>query len=286
MFCRLNGCDCNRMETELSNFLLKSAKAHPDLLPRMKKLAAEIGELTEGSRELSDYEVLEERAKDTGLLRFITSTLETWEELPGLRQKDYRAYMMLIALSHDSRVVAFLLDYLTFAYIRDYRVEELLLFSDILYLLNARNTLLNGLYNFVCYFFREERRDVMKRRDRYITDKQFARAEGNMPHLGKRPFREEVGIKARGVYSVKELAHGCGMAYGTFRQKFAREFGVFPGSWINEQRIADIKYLLQSTSLTLAEIAKKTGFATPSSFDHYCVKHLHFPPGKLREFYR
>lgn len=271
---------------EISDLLLSRAGDYPDLLPRMRKLAAEIGQLTKSNRQLSDYEVLEERAKDTGLLRFITSTLETWDELPDLRQKDYRAYMMLIALSHDSRVVAFLLDYLTFAYIRNYRVEELLLFSDILYLLNARNTLLNGLYNFVCEFFRKERRDVMKRRDRYITDKQFARAEGNMPHLGKRPFRENVEIKARGVYSVKELAHRCGVAYGTFRQKFAREFGVPPGSWINKQRIADIKYLLQSTSLTLAEIAKETGFATPSSFNHYCVKHLHFPPGKLREFYR
>ncbi|WP_367891811.1 hypothetical protein [Bacteroides congonensis] len=45
---------------------------------------------------------------------------------------------------------------------------------------------------------------------------------------------------------------------------------------MDAQRIADIKYLLHSTTLTLTEIAKRTGFATPSSLNHYCVKHLHF----------
>ena len=68
---------------EISDLLLSRAGAHPDLLPCMRKLAAEIGQLTKSSRQLSDYEVLEERAKDTGLLRFITSTLETWDELPS-----------------------------------------------------------------------------------------------------------------------------------------------------------------------------------------------------------
>ncbi len=271
---------------EISDLLLSQTENRPDIQPRMRKLVAEINDLIVSGRSLSAYEALEERARDTELLRFVISTIEAHEELPTLKQRDYQAYIMLFALSHDNHVASFLLDYLTFAYIRNYQVEELLLLSDVLYLLNSRNVLLNGLYNFVCRFFRDERRDVMKRRDHRITDKQFARAERNMPHMGARSFKENVRIKACGVYSVKELAQACGMVYGAFRQKFEREFGLAPGEWIERERIADIKYLLQSTSLTLAEIAEKTGFATPCSFSHYCVKHLHFPPGKLREFYR
>lgn len=268
---------------EISDLLVSRAGDHPDLLPRMRKLAAEIGQLTKSSRQLSDYEVLEERAKDTELLRFITSTLETWDELPDLRQKDYRAYMMLIALSHDSRVVAFLLDYLTFAYIRNYRVEELLLFSDILYLLNARNTLLNGLYNFVCEFFCEQRRNAVKGRGYRITDEQFLHAERNLPHMGYRTFKMEVEIKGNGVYEVKELVRRCNMSYATFNRKFKEIFGINAGNWIEEQRKEDIKYLLRLSNLTLAEIASKTGFTSTSTFNDFCMKHFKLPPGKLRE---
>ena len=271
---------------EISNLLLSQTENRPDIQPRMRKLAAEIKYLVESSQPLAAYEVLEERAKDTELLRFVTSTIEAHGELPMLKLWDYQAYIMLIALSRDSHVVSFLLDHLAFAYIRNYQVEELLLLSDVLYLLNPRNVLLNGLYNFVCSFFREERRNAMKSHEHRITDEQFTRAERNMPHMGARSFIENVRIKACGIYTVKELARKCGMTSGTFHRRFEKEFGIAPGSWIEVQWIADIKYLLQSTSLTLAEIAKRTGFATPSSFSHYCVKHLHFPPGKLRELYR
>ena len=142
---------------EISDLLLSQTENRPDIQPRMRKLVAEIKYLIENSRSLATYEVLEERAKDTELLRFVTSTIQAYGELPTLKQRDYQAYIMLIALSQDSHVVAFLLDYLTFAYIRNYQLEELLLLSDVLYLLNSRNVLLNGLYNFVCKFFRDER---------------------------------------------------------------------------------------------------------------------------------
>lgn len=217
------------MYMEISDLLLSQTDNYPQLQPRMEKLVAEIKYLAESCQPLAAYEVLEERAKDTELLRFVTSTIEANGELPTLKQRDYPAYVMLIALSQDSHVVAFLLDYLTFAYIRNYQVEELLLLSDVLYLLNSRNVLLNGLYNFVCIFFRNERRDVTKRRERRISDQEFARAERNMPHMGARSFMENVRIKACGVFTVKEFAQECGMASGCFYRKFKKEFGVTPG---------------------------------------------------------
>lgn len=124
---------------EISDLLLSQTENRPDIQPRMRKLMAEIKYLIENSRSLATYEALEERAKDTDL-RFVTSAIEAYGELPTLKQRDYQAYIMLIVFSQDSHVVAFLLDYLTFAYIRNYQLEELLLLSDV----NSRNVLLNG----------------------------------------------------------------------------------------------------------------------------------------------
>lgn len=211
---------------EISDLLLSQTENRPDIQPRMRKLVAEIKYLIENSRSLATYEVLEERAKDTDLLHFVTSTIEAYGELPTLKQRDYQAYIMLIALSQDSHVVVFLLDYLTFAYIRNYQLEELLLLSYVLYLLNSRNVLLNGLYNFVCKFFRDEQRNVTKRRERRISDQEFARAERNMPHMGTQSFMENVRIKACGVFTVKELAQECGMVSGCFYRKFKKDFDV------------------------------------------------------------
>lgn len=74
---------------EISDLLLSQTENRPDIQPRMRKLVAEIKYLIENSRSLATYEVLEERAKDTDLLRFVTSTIEAYGELPSLKQRDY-----------------------------------------------------------------------------------------------------------------------------------------------------------------------------------------------------
>lgn len=271
------------MEKNISYLLLKRVNSEIEFLPRIQELTAQIERLTDNSRSLKSYEALEEWAKDSDLMHFVEKTLKECDDLPNLQQRDYKAYMIMLALSPNSYIVAFLLDHLVNGYIRNFQIEELLFFSDMLRLVNPGRRLTNGVYNGVCYFFYDQRRDVFQRRDCRITDSQFRHAERNMPELGRRTFKMNVEIKGYRVYSVQELALLCNMEYGAFRKKFRQVFGISAGTWIENERIEDIKYLLYSTRHSLEEVAIQAGFSSASSLSNYCVKHLHHPPGRIRE---
>lgn len=274
------------MMPEITPLLRKRAETYPDLLPRVVELSHQIQQLSKNSRSLRSYVVLQEYSKDIPLMHFVEDTLKECDDLPGLQQPDYKAYITLLALSPDSYIVAFLLDYLVNGYIRHFRVDELLFFTDLLREINPGRNLLNGVFNGVCYFFHNQRREVLNNRECRLTDTQFRHAERNMPELGSRSFRMEVEIKAYGVYTVKELAERCGMEYGSFRKRFLKEFGITAGNWIEAQRIEDIKMMLRADRCPLTEIAIRSGFTSPSSFNDFCVKHLAFTPGELRKRYQ
>lgn len=271
------------MIPEITTLLLKRAEAYPDLLPRVQDISLQILQLSKDSRSLRSYVVLQEYSKDNPLMHFVEETLKECGELPGLHQPDYKAYMMLLALSPDSDIVEFLYEPIITSYIQHFRIEELLFFTDLLREINPERALLNGVFNCVCYFFYEQRREVLNNRECRITDEQFRHAERNMPELGKRTFKMNVEIKGYRVYKVQELALLCNMEYGAFRKKFHQVFGMTAGTWIEKERIEDIKYLLCSTCHSLDEVATRTGFSSTSSFSNYCVKHLQQPPGRIRE---
>lgn len=270
----------------ISNLLLQRAEAYPDLLPQVQDLSLQIKRLNKSNCSLKSYVALQEYFNDIPLMHFVEDTLRECDDLPNLQQPDYKAYVTLLALSPDSYIVAFLLDYLVNGYIRHFRVDELLFFTDLLREINPGRNLLNGVFNGVCYFFYDQRREVLKNRQRRLTDEQFRYAERNMPELGNRSFRMEVEIKAYGVYTVQELAEKCGMEYGSFRKRFLKEFGITAGNWIEAQRIEDIKMMLRADRCPLTEIAIRTGFTSPSSFNDFCVKHLALTPGELRKNYQ
>lgn len=47
---------------------------------------------------------------------------------------------------------------------------------------------------------------------------------------------------------------------------FSRSFGISPISYLMEKRIAEAKYLLRGTHMSITEISKATGFSSPSFF--------------------
>lgn len=271
------------METEISHLLLQRAAGYPELLPQISDLVNRIRDTVATSRSLRAYEELQVLAKDTALVRFVTDTLHQSVSPPSLLQKDYKAYIMLIAYCESDFTVPFLLDYLVMYYRKNNRVEELLFFSDMLSIVIHGRPLLNGVYNFVCGYFYEMRVDNIRNRECRITDRQFRQVERNLPELGKRSFRAEVEIKGAYIYQVDELASKCNMSYGAFRRKFQQVFGVSAGEWIRTQRVGDIEYLLYGSRLSLAEISEKAGFTSTANFNDFCVRNLGDAPGKLRE---
>lgn len=218
---------------EITPLLLHRTQAYPDLMPRVQDISLQIRQVSKDNRSLRSYVVLQEYSKDIPLMHFVEETLKECGELPALQQSDHKAYMMLLALSPDSDIVEFLHEHIITSYIQNFRIEELLFFTDLLREINPGRALLNGMFNSVCYFFYEQRREVLNNRKCRITDEQFRHAERNMPELGRRTFKMNVEIKGYRVYKVQELALLCNMEYGAFRKKFHQVFGMTAGTRMN-----------------------------------------------------
>lgn len=61
------------------------------------------------------------------------------------------------------------------------------------------------------------------------------------------------------------LARRAAMSPRTFSRRFTAEVGVSPGRWIVRQRVAQAQRLLETTDLTVEQIAGEVGFATGAS---------------------
>ena len=82
--------------------------------------------------------------------------------------------------------------------------------------------------------------------------------------------------------TIADLAGHSRMSRRTFTRKFREETGASPGQWITRQRVLLARELLESTDLTVDQIAAKAGFATAGSLR----LHLHAAIGVAPLAYR
>lgn len=73
------------------------------------------------------------------------------------------------------------------------------------------------------------------------------------------------------------------LSHSQFSEKFAESFGVSVTGYIRLQRLRRARRLLQSTSLTITQIAYQTGFASSSFFSTVFRRHNGLAPGKFRK---
>jgi transcriptional regulator GlxA family with amidase domain len=81
------------------------------------------------------------------------------------------------------------------------------------------------------------------------------------------------------------LAHLAGharMSPRTFARRFNEEVGLSPGRWIVQQRVTRARHLLESSDLSVDQIAGHVGFATGASLR----QHLHTAIGVSPQTYR
>lgn len=69
--------------------------------------------------------------------------------------------------------------------------------------------------------------------------------------------------------SVDDLAARMDMSGRTFARRFVDEVGVSPRRWLTEQRVLRAKALLESTELTVEEVARRSGFASATLLRHH-----------------
>jgi transcriptional regulator GlxA family with amidase domain len=82
--------------------------------------------------------------------------------------------------------------------------------------------------------------------------------------------------------SLADLAAHARMSLRTFARRFNEEVGMSPGRWIVQQRVARARHLLESSGLSVDQIAGRVGFATGASLR----QHLHATIGVSPQAYR
>ena len=81
---------------------------------------------------------------------------------------------------------------------------------------------------------------------------------------------------------LADLAGHARMSRRTFTRKFREETGASPGQWITRQRVLLARELLESTDLSVDQVAGRAGFATAASLR----QHLHAAIGVAPLAYR
>ncbi|CAL9349183.1 GlxA family transcriptional regulator [Streptomyces sp. enrichment culture] len=81
---------------------------------------------------------------------------------------------------------------------------------------------------------------------------------------------------------LADLAGHARMSRRTFARRFHDEVGLSPGRWLIQQRVARARHLLESSDLTVDQIAGRVGFATGTSLR----RHLHAAIGVSPQAYR
>ncbi|WP_324788155.1 GlxA family transcriptional regulator [Streptomyces sp. H51] len=82
--------------------------------------------------------------------------------------------------------------------------------------------------------------------------------------------------------TLTELAGHARMSLRTFARRFHDEVGLSPGRWLIQQRVARARHLLESSDLSVDQIAGRVGFATGASLR----QHLHAAIGVSPQAYR
>ncbi|WNM33108.1 helix-turn-helix domain-containing protein [Streptomyces sp. Li-HN-5-11] len=82
--------------------------------------------------------------------------------------------------------------------------------------------------------------------------------------------------------TLSDLAAHARMSLRTFARRFGDEVGLSPGRWLIQQRVARARDLLESSDLTVDQIAGEVGFATGASLR----QHLHAAIGVSPQAYR
>jgi transcriptional regulator GlxA family with amidase domain len=82
--------------------------------------------------------------------------------------------------------------------------------------------------------------------------------------------------------SLDAMAQQVRMSVRTFTRRFRDETGLSPAQWLNRQRVERARVLLETTDLSVDEIARRSGFGTAVSLR----QHLHSAVGVAPLAYR
>ncbi|MCX5397666.1 GlxA family transcriptional regulator [Streptomyces sp. NBC_00102] len=85
---------------------------------------------------------------------------------------------------------------------------------------------------------------------------------------------------------LRDMAERESMSVRTFTRRFREEVGISPGQWITQQRVEHARRLLESSGLSVDQIARQSGFGTATSLRQHFQAALGVPPTVYRRTFR
>ncbi|GAA1848511.1 GlxA family transcriptional regulator [Myceligenerans crystallogenes] len=86
--------------------------------------------------------------------------------------------------------------------------------------------------------------------------------------------------------TLAQLARHASMSVRTFTRRFREETGESPGQWLVRQRVDGARHLLESSDLTMEQIANRCGFGTAQSMRVHVQAALGVTPTQYRRTFR
>ena len=81
---------------------------------------------------------------------------------------------------------------------------------------------------------------------------------------------------------IVALAQRCAMSERHFARRFTEEIGVTPAKFVEHSRLDHARRLLEQSSLSIEEIAEKSGFGSAEILRRTFQRHLHLAPADYR----
>ncbi|WP_030787644.1 GlxA family transcriptional regulator [Streptomyces sp. NRRL S-920] len=85
---------------------------------------------------------------------------------------------------------------------------------------------------------------------------------------------------------LRDMAAQEAMSVRTFTRRFREEVGVSPGQWLTQQRVDRARHLLESSDLSVDQIAREAGFGTAQSMRQHLQAALGVTPTTYRRTFR
>ncbi|MEJ8635663.1 MULTISPECIES: GlxA family transcriptional regulator [Streptomyces] len=85
---------------------------------------------------------------------------------------------------------------------------------------------------------------------------------------------------------LRDMAERESMSVRTFTRRFREEVGVSPGQWLTRQRVERARHLLESTDLSVDQVARDAGFRTAQSMRQHLQAVLGVAPTVYRRTFR
>ena len=97
------------------------------------------------------------------------------------------------------------------------------------------------------------------------------------------PLLDRMRVDLHKEHRISELARQAGMSERTFLRRFSEATGTTPAKWLLNARLNEARDHLESSDISVEEVAVRTGFGTPTNLRHHFREHLNTTPSAYRQ---